>query len=384
MKRWNKSTMLAIGSDLFKKVYRQKCAKNHNHNIHFLSREIDQWLPAGVDAIINGNYDPRCLKRYYFSDGRVDQLHISDRIFQHILLKILKPTFKYVMNPNCYHLAGPTGVKNATQDIKQALENEKPAYFIRTDIKSFYKSIRHYKLIRDIKQHYDDLKLISMLSNIIKNPIDTPYGYKNPDHGIALRGPLSQFFSAIYLKPLDDALSKMNVSYLRYQDDILVLCKTKRQLNRCKRKMMNVLHERCLILSKRKTRIGKIEDGFHFLGVTYQPMRTVDNTNVADVSAETATTNPAQYLNDGGVKQLLLSRDRSFRRLFHIQEHCETHESKLNVWSQMASLAERSEIIYLAGLVGGYEQQTGNTTYYYLSPSIRVGIKQPQILRRNV
>jgi len=87
------------------------------------------------------------------------------------------------------------------------MENQK--YFIRTDIRSFYKSIPHYKLIQDVKNYYDDPKLIAMLTNIIKNPIDTPYGYKNPDFGIALRGPLSQFFSGIYLKPLDDALSKM-------------------------------------------------------------------------------------------------------------------------------------------------------------------------------
>ena len=59
----------------------------------------------------------------------------------------------------------------------------------------------------------------SMLEQIIINPIETPRGYKNPDHGIALRGPLSQFFSGIYLKPLDDAFNAMDVTYLRYQDD---------------------------------------------------------------------------------------------------------------------------------------------------------------------
>jgi len=42
-----------------------------------------------------------------------------------------------------------------------------------------------------------------MLKEIIINPIETPRGYKNADHGIALRGPLSQFFSGIYLKPLE-------------------------------------------------------------------------------------------------------------------------------------------------------------------------------------
>jgi len=95
---------------------------------------------------------------------------------------------------------------------------------------------------------------------------------------------LSQFFSGLYLKPLDDTISTMNVTYLRYQDDILILCNTKRQLNRCKRKMMEVMHERHLSLSKRKTCIGKIdESGFHFLGILYPPTRTEDNTNTKPV-----------------------------------------------------------------------------------------------------
>jgi len=63
----------------------------------------------------------------------------------------------------------------------------------------------------DIKQYYHDPKVLAMLENIITNPIDTPRGYKNPSRGIALRGPLSQFFSALYLKPLDDALSSMDI-----------------------------------------------------------------------------------------------------------------------------------------------------------------------------
>lgn len=83
-----------------------------------------------------------------------------------------------VMNPNCYHL-----------------------------------------LVQDIKLHYSDPNIQTMLENIIKNPIQTPRGYKNPDYGIALRGPLSQFFSALYLKLLDDAFNNMDVTYLRYQDD---------------------------------------------------------------------------------------------------------------------------------------------------------------------
>ena len=195
--------MVDKGRKLFAKIHRQKHHANHNHDVHFMARELDDWLVRGVESMVNGSYTPRHLKRHYFPDEMVDQLHLSDRIFQNILLKQLKPTFPYVMNPNCYHLHGPSGVRLATQRIRQVLLDQNPKYIIRADIKSFYKSIPHHQLVQDIKQHYDDEKVQAMLEQIIINPIETPRGYKNADHGIALRGPLSQFFSGIYLKPLD-------------------------------------------------------------------------------------------------------------------------------------------------------------------------------------
>ena len=300
MKRWNKENMLDIGRKLFAKIHRQKKHANPNHDVHFMAREIDEWLPEGIQALIDGTYDPRCLKRIYFPDEMVDQLHLSDRIFQHILLKMLKPTFKHVMNPNCLHLHGPSGVKYATERIKQVLEEEKPAYFIRADIRSFYRNIQHYKLLQDIQKYYDDPKLIAMLENIIRNPIDTPYGYKNPMHGIALRGPLSQFFSGIYLKPLDDALSKLKVTYLRFQDDWLILCKTKRQMQRAKRRMMEVLQERQLTLSRKKSRMGSIQESFHFLGIHYQPTQTEDDTNVTHANDAIIPPDDVHYLDEYG------------------------------------------------------------------------------------
>jgi retron-type reverse transcriptase len=301
MKRWNIGDMVDIGRKLFAKIHKQKHHANHNHDVHFMARELDDWLVQGVESMVDGSYTPRHLKRHYFPDEMVDQLHLTDRIFQNILLKQLKPTFPYVMNPNCYHLHGPSGVRLVTQRIRQVLLEQNPKYIIRADIKSFYKSIPHHQLVQDIKQHYDDEKVQAMLEQIIINPIETPRGYKNADHGIALRGPLSQFFSGIYLKPLDDAFLTMDVTYIRYQDDILILCSTNRQLTRCKQRMMQVLRERRLSLSSKKTRIGRIETGFHFLGIYYPGTQTSDNTNVTQANDRSVTqVNPAHILTSLG------------------------------------------------------------------------------------
>jgi retron-type reverse transcriptase len=322
MKRWNIADMLAIGKKLFAKIHRQKHRAHHNHEAHFMAREINEWLPQGIQSIIDGTYDPRCLKRYYFSDEVVDQLHLSDRILQHILLKQLKPTFKYVMNAHCYHLSGPSGVKYATERIRQVLEEKKPQFLIRADIKSFYASIPHFRLLQDIRKHYDDTKLLAMLENIITNPIETPRGYRNPSTGITLRGPLSQFFSGLYLKPLDDAFLNADVDYFRFQDDILILCKTRRQMNRCKRRMMEILQERHLRLSRKKSRMGSIHNGFHFLGIQYSPTQTENNTGV--ISA-----NDVQYAAEtGGGGNILNIKSIGLYALFRMEEHCARQECR--------------------------------------------------------
>lgn len=333
MKRWDVNQMLDIGKKLFAKIHKRKYHTHHNNEVHYMAREIDEWLPKGIQSMVAGTYDPRCLKRYYFSDEVVDQLHVSDRIFQHVLLKQLKPTFKHVMNQNVYHLAGPTGVKYATERIRQVLENDKPQFILRANIRSFYRSIPHFKLVEDIKKYYDDPKLQAMLENIITNPIDTPRGYKNPVTGIALRGPLSQFFSGLYLKPLDDAYDKMDVSYFRFQDDVLILCKTKRSLNRCRRVMMEVLQERRLTLSRKKSRMGNIKSGFHFLGVQYSPTQPENNINVIPANDDSIQSDVAHFLTSyGGVRQILNIKRMGQCALLLIQGHCAKQECKYSLW----------------------------------------------------
>ena len=220
----------------------------------------------------------------------------------------------------------------ATQCIKQVLQDKNPQYIIRADIKSFYKSISHPRLIADIKQHYDDPKVQAMLEAIITNPIETPRGYKNADHGIALRGPLSQFFSGIYLKPLDDAFDNMDVSYFRFQDDVLILCQTKRSLNRCKQRMMEVLRERRLSLSGKKTRIGSINTGFHFLGIHYLGTQPPSNTNVAKVIHHSENQiNSVHYLDSlGGGRTMQHLENSNFRlcNWFLMEERCVKRASR--------------------------------------------------------
>ena len=61
--------------------------------------------------------------------------------------------------------------------------------------------------------------------------------------------------------------------------------------------MMAVLKERSLRLSRKKTRIGRIELGFHFLGIHYPGTQTPDNTKVEQaVDRAVIQVGVAQYI----------------------------------------------------------------------------------------
>lgn len=78
MRRWDFVEMMNAGSKLFASIHKRKKFAHYNHDGHLMARTISDWLTQGVQSIINGTYTSRFLKRHYFKDEMVDQLHISD------------------------------------------------------------------------------------------------------------------------------------------------------------------------------------------------------------------------------------------------------------------------------------------------------------------
>lgn len=187
-----------------------------------------------------------------------------------LLLSILKSTFKYVIPVNCFHLAGPNGVKNALQYVQNVLATSRFNYAIRIDIKSYYASINHKILIEQINQNYSDPRLKHYLEDIITSAVDDGGNVFIPDQGIPRRSSLSPFFGALYLSPLDKAfIQRKGVVYARYMDDVIILCQTKRQYQHARKILFNILRQLKLKLSPRKTWMGALHKGFHFLGVFF-------------------------------------------------------------------------------------------------------------------
>jgi retron-type reverse transcriptase len=242
---------------------------------HKITWKISELIPFAYLAkclqdFIQGNYRFSPLQQFRFYNECVRTWNYADRIILRCLLKILMPVFKHIILDNCFHLKGPNGVKNALRYIQNALNTDKFHYAIRADIKSYYASIDHGILICQVNEHFHDPKVKHYLDHVITTAVDDGGDVFIPEKGIPRRSSLSPFFGALYLSPVDRAfLMRKGIVYARYMDDIIILCQTKKQYHRARKILFAILRQLKLVLSPRKTWMGALKKGFHFLGANF-------------------------------------------------------------------------------------------------------------------
>lgn len=79
-------------------------------------------------------------------------------------------------------------------------------------------------------------------------------------------GVISPLLSNIYLTVLDNALDEAGYHFVRYADDVVILCRTQEEAQRALGKAREVLAGLKLELNEEKTRVTSFAEGFDFLG----------------------------------------------------------------------------------------------------------------------
>jgi RNA-directed DNA polymerase len=267
---WHTKSILPYGRNLYKKL----CAQKRTAAI-----SSDWWalrfsfgvLETALEAFSNGTYQFAPMQQFRSKGETIRMWGYMDRIVLRLLLKVIKPTFAHIIPKHCYHLQGPNGIKHALRYIENALETSAFHYAIRIDIKSYYASISHPILLEQVNKIFDDPKVKRYLTDIITTAVDDGGDVFLLKQGIPRRSSLSPFFGALYLSPLDRAFEKPSgVVYLRFMDDVLILCQTKRQYQKARKTLFKILRSLKLTLSPRKSWMGKLTRGFHFLGVNFE------------------------------------------------------------------------------------------------------------------
>ena len=275
MKRWQLGQVCQQARQWFLRTKKQKKAVSEKSPWWSFAFDFSRTLTLWATCFVEGSHQFSPLKTYRFPGEAVQVWEYLDKLFVHLMYDILKPTFKAVISTRCYHLQGPSVIRSITQQIKRALSSGEYHYVIRLDIKSYFASIDHKILLQQIEANYDDPKLKKYLRDIITIGIDQDGVIALPQKGIPIRSSLSPFFGALYLKPLDQAFEdRTGAVCWRFMDDVLILFKTQSQYSRAKKRVYRILRTLKLKVSPHKTKMGRLDKAFHFLGVTFDVAQT--------------------------------------------------------------------------------------------------------------
>jgi len=133
------------------------------------------------------------MMQYKFSDSVARIWCYLDRLIMHLIYKKIRPTFKHIISPLCRHLEGPSAIRGMTKQIKAALDSDRFNYVMRLDIKSYYASVNHRILLKQIDANFNDPIILKYLHDIITIPIDYGGNIFLPTDGIPRQSILSPF-----------------------------------------------------------------------------------------------------------------------------------------------------------------------------------------------
>ena len=269
---WNRNAASAqsVGEYLqeaFVWLVHRRAKQHHNNDIWDLRANRVRELSAIEHALARGTYRFSPLRRVMTKTGEeLDVWCARDAL----VLKALALCLAKVLprSTRCTHLKTHGGLKGAVRAVASELSNHR--FVLRTDVKSYYASIDHFRLLDRLALYVSDRSVINLVSQYLRRSVERGGCFWDFERGISLGCPLSPLMGAFYLHELDSvmgrAMDRGELFYVRYMDDILVLSRSRWGLRRAICSVNKVLHDLDLSKHPDKTFIGRIDRGFDFLG----------------------------------------------------------------------------------------------------------------------
>jgi RNA-directed DNA polymerase len=215
---------------------------------------------------------------------------IKDRIVQEALRMILEPIFEADFSQYSFGFRPTRRTMDAARYIQwSTTETKKFFWIIEGDIASYFDSIHHPKLIRLVGRRIKDKKILRRIWKFLRSGVMEKRTFRDTTLGTPQGGIISPLLANIYLHELDRYMERYtsitakeriqrrqrklgNFTFARYADDFVVLCNGPTiEAEKMREELYQFLKTSLrLELSKEKTKITHLNDGFKFLGFWIQ------------------------------------------------------------------------------------------------------------------
>ena len=239
--------------------------------------ELPDWLRQHhselMQAIKEGSYKPQPVLRVLIpkeEPGKFRPLGIPtavDRFVQQAVAQELSREYEKVFSDNSHGFRPSRSCHTAIRQA-ETLANEGYTWAVDLDLAKFFDTVNHSKLLRILSQRIRDGKLISLIHKFLRAPI-VENGKVTPSTiGTPQGGPISPVLANIMLNELDQELEQRGHKFVRYADDMMILCRSKKSALRTLESIRHFIEERLLLkLNTEKSKVCRITDpNLKFLG----------------------------------------------------------------------------------------------------------------------
>jgi group II intron reverse transcriptase/maturase len=243
---------------------------------------VDRLLDELATELKDGRWRPLPARRVFIpKPGRTERRPLSipavrDRVVQAALKTVIEPIFEADML-ECSFGFRP---RRSAHDALQVLVDESwmgARWVAETDIADCFEAIPHSGLMTAIEERISDRHVLKLLRAMLRAGVMQDGAVTRSDTGSPQGGVISPVLCNVYLHRLDRQWAQRGHGVLvRYADDLLAICKTKREAENALEAFTAILDELGLELKPAKTRIVHLREGgegLDFLGFHHRYVR---------------------------------------------------------------------------------------------------------------